>query len=152
MRSGFREAFEDQSVLQRIDVGDAEHIRDERAGGRSAPWPDRNPALLGEVDEIPNDQDVADEAGLLEHAELVIEALRKLIVDLGAVAVTLDKPFAQRSRKYASRETPFGTGYSGYFDLPNSISRLQRSAIANVFAIASGKSLNSSRISSGDLK
>ena len=41
-RSGFMTAFEQQVVRERVDVGDAERIRDERAGARAAARTDRN--------------------------------------------------------------------------------------------------------------
>jgi len=53
--------------------------------------------LLGKVDEIPNDQDVTDEARFLEHPELVIEALTKLTVDPGAVAVAFFQTFVTKA-------------------------------------------------------
>src|SRR5439155_1926243 len=68
--------------------GDAKHIGDKRPGGGTSTRPDRDFSLLRESNEIPNDQDVTDEAGLLENAQLVLEALAQLIVDLGALAVT----------------------------------------------------------------
>src|SRR5947209_643142 len=82
-------AFEEQPVLQRIDIGDPEHISDERSRGRSAARTNRNSAPFGEVNEIPNNQDVTDEAGLLEHAQFVGEPFARLFVDLGALAVAL---------------------------------------------------------------
>ena len=88
-----QKAFEDQTELQRIDVGDSENVGNERTRRRSTPGPDRNAAAFGEVNEIPNDQDVTDESGLLEHAQFVGEPLAQLVVDLRALAVTLLESF-----------------------------------------------------------
>ena len=79
--------------MQRIDVGDADNIGDKRTGGRPSSRPDRDPSLLGEVNKIPNDQDVTDEPSLLEHAEFVIEPLTKFVVDLGAFAIAINQTF-----------------------------------------------------------
>ncbi len=42
---GIEEALEQQVVAQRVDVGDAQRVGDQRAGGRAAPGPDRDAAL-----------------------------------------------------------------------------------------------------------
>ncbi len=55
---GVEEALEDQVVLDRIDVGDAEAVGDEAAGGRAAARPDRDALLAGVADEVPDDQEV----------------------------------------------------------------------------------------------
>ena len=60
------EALKNEPELQRIDISDAKNVGDERAGSRSAPGSDRNSAAFREVNEVPNDQDVADETGFLE--------------------------------------------------------------------------------------
>lgn len=76
MRPGrIQETLEKKAVLQRINVGDAENVGDHRTCRRTAPRPDWNPALFGEMNEIPNDEQITDEAGFLEDIELIIEAL-----------------------------------------------------------------------------
>src|ERR1041385_8406647 len=126
--------FEVQTILQRVDVGYAENVSDDRTGGRAAAGTDWNLALLGEMDEIPDDQNVADKPRFFENAQFVIQALRKLIVDLDPVAVTLLQAFPAQLAQVAFARNSF------------------RRRILRVFVIASGKSLNNSRISSGDLK
>ena len=53
---GVEEALEDQVVLDRIDVGDAQAVGDEAAGRRAAARADRNALLAGVADEVPHDQ------------------------------------------------------------------------------------------------
>ena len=55
---GVEEALEDQVVLDRIDVGDAQAVGDEAAGRRAAARPDRDALLARVADEIPDDQEV----------------------------------------------------------------------------------------------
>ena len=52
---GIEEALEEQFVLERIDIGDAERVGDERTGGRSAAGTNGNIVLAGVADEIPDD-------------------------------------------------------------------------------------------------
>ena len=61
---GVEEALEDDVVLDRIDAGDAEPVRDEAAGRGAAARPDRNAAAPRVVDEVRDDQEVAGEAHL----------------------------------------------------------------------------------------
>src|SRR5262249_14470145 len=75
-----KKAFEEQPILERIDVGNSKSVGDKGASGRATARPDRNSAAFREVDEIPYDQDVTDETGFLEHAEFISEPLAKLIV------------------------------------------------------------------------
>jgi hypothetical protein len=44
-----QEAFEQQSVAQRIQVGDAQRVRDQRAGPGTASGPDRNTVFFAQL-------------------------------------------------------------------------------------------------------
>ena len=55
---GIEEALEDQVVLDRIDVGDPQAIRDEAAGRRAAARPNRDAVFARVADEVPGDQEV----------------------------------------------------------------------------------------------
>ncbi len=55
---GIQEALEDQVVLDRIDVGDAQAVGDEAAGRRAAARADRDALLARVADEVPDDQEV----------------------------------------------------------------------------------------------
>ena len=84
-----------QTKSQRIDVGDSQDVGDQGTSGRPTARPDRNALLLGEVDEVPNNQDVADKSGLLQDPQLVIKAMPKIWIARGALAVALPQaPFA----------------------------------------------------------
>src|SRR5439155_12582243 len=82
-----QKALEDQSILQRVDVGDSENVSDNRTRGRTAPGPDRNAFLFGKMNEIPNNEEITDEPSSLEDAELIIESLDQLCVAHRAFAV-----------------------------------------------------------------
>ena len=70
---GIEEALEQQAPAQRVEVGDLERPGDQRARARAAAGPDRDAVVLGPLDEVGNDQEVAREAHLLDHVELVGE-------------------------------------------------------------------------------
>ena len=72
---GVEKALENEAVAHRVEVGDAEHVGHHAPGGRSASRTDGNAALLGEVDEVPDDEKVAGETELFEDAELVVQTL-----------------------------------------------------------------------------
>ena len=55
---GVEEALEQQVVVDRVDVGDAQAVGDEAAGGRAAARADRNAVLAGVADEVPDDEEV----------------------------------------------------------------------------------------------
>ena len=57
-----------------------------RAGGRAAAGADGDAAVLGELDVVPDDEEVGVEAHLADDAELEVEALAHLGAGLGAVA------------------------------------------------------------------
>ena len=70
-----QEALEQQVVAQRVEVGDAQRIRDQRAGARSPARADGHPVLLRPVDEVGDDQEVAREAHLDDGGDLEREPL-----------------------------------------------------------------------------
>ena len=89
---GVQETLEQQAVAKRIDVGDLERVRDQRPGGRAAARTDRDPRVLGVLDEVPHDQEVAGEAHPLDHVELVVRALERLRRHRIAVALAHPLP------------------------------------------------------------
>ncbi len=80
------EALEEQVVLQRVDVGDAERVTDDAAGGRPAAGAHGDAVVLGELHVVPDDEEVGVETHLADDAELEVEALAHLIAGLDAVA------------------------------------------------------------------
>src|SRR5690625_6011192 len=67
---GVREALEQQTVLQRLDVGYAQRGGDYGAGARTTARPDGDALVLGPGDEVSDDQAVIGEAHGDDHAEL----------------------------------------------------------------------------------
>ena len=80
---GVEKTLKDQFVAQRIDRGDAEGIGHDAAAARAAAGADRDILLARVVHEIPDDQEVVHEAGFLDHAHLVIEAVHDLCLGVG---------------------------------------------------------------------
>src|SRR3569623_3303577 len=90
---GIQEPLEQQLELDRIDIGDAHRPRDRAAGARAAPRADRDAVILRPVDEVPDDEEVAREPQLLDHAVLARAALAILIrVELLAALGHLAEP------------------------------------------------------------
>ena len=69
-----QEPLERQTVEDRVDGGDVEHVADHRVGRRS-PALAEDPAFPGEVDHVVHDQEVAREVLLLDHRELSLQPL-----------------------------------------------------------------------------
>ena len=65
--------LEQQVVLQRVEAGDVERVRHQRAGPRPAPRADRAAVVLCPVDEVGDDQEVAGEAHLQDRVDLEVE-------------------------------------------------------------------------------
>jgi hypothetical protein len=72
---GIEEALEEQTVLQRVDVGDLHRVADQAAGGRSAARAYRDAVIFRVADEVPNYQEVAGELHVLDHLDFAIQAL-----------------------------------------------------------------------------
>ena len=70
---GVQEALEQQAVAQGVQVGDGQRPGDQRAGARTAPRPHRDAMRLGPLDEVRDDQEVAGEAHLDDHADLAFQ-------------------------------------------------------------------------------
>ena len=64
-----QEAFEQQVVLDRIEIGDAQAVRDRAASGRTATRSDAHASVFRVLDEIPHDQEVRGEAHVLDHLQ-----------------------------------------------------------------------------------
>ena len=118
---GIEEALEQQRVAQRIEVGDAERIGDQRAGAGAAAGPDRHAVALRPVDEVGDDQEVAGEAHLHDGRGLEFEA-RDVLGPLArrarrrrdrAPRAAARGPRPPRARRCSSMVTPSGVGKSG---------------------------------------
>ena len=70
---GIQEALEQEAVAQRIEIGDAEGVRDERAGPGAAPRSDGHAVALRPVDEVGDDQEVPGEPHLHDRRRLEVE-------------------------------------------------------------------------------
>src|SRR5436190_634740 len=78
LAAGVEEPLEQQRVADRVEVGDAQAVGDQRAGRRAAAGADRDAVLTGEADEVPDDQEVVREAHLLDRLQLELEPLAQL--------------------------------------------------------------------------
>ncbi len=70
-----QEAFEEEVVLDRVDAGDAEHVRDDRVGCRSAALAG-HAMLARESHQVPVDEEELGETSLFDHLQLALQPLR----------------------------------------------------------------------------
>jgi len=72
---GIQEALEQQLVLQRIEVGDAQSVGNERTGSRSAAGANGNFALFGIADKVPHDKEISRKLHLLDDVQFAFQSL-----------------------------------------------------------------------------
>ncbi len=96
-RHAFRveEALEQQVVRQRVQVGDLQRPRHQRAGARAAARADRDALVLAPLDEVGHDQEVAGEAHLDDGVELEFEPLEIVLAGLARRQRVLLQAFFQ---------------------------------------------------------
>ena len=94
---GVQEALEQEVVAERVHVGDRQAVGHDRPRRRAAAGADGDAVLLGELDEVPHDQEVGVEAHAVDHVELDVHPFQRLGRRRVAVAEpqTLGHPFAQ---------------------------------------------------------
>src|SRR5690606_7330078 len=80
------EAFEQQVVLQRVQVGDQVHVGDQRSSPGTTAGADRHAVVLGPLDEVHHDQEVTGKAHLDDDIQLELEPVQ---IDLAALLVIL---------------------------------------------------------------
>ena len=66
---GIEEALEQQLELDRIEIGDLQGIGHQRSGAGATPGADRDAMLLGPLDEVGDDQEVAGEIHLVDDPD-----------------------------------------------------------------------------------
>src|SRR6202012_3459546 len=67
------EAFEEELVLQRIDVGDLHDVGDKRSGGRASARSDRDVLLASIPDKVPDDHEIAGKLHLFDDVKFTIK-------------------------------------------------------------------------------
>ena len=155
-----QEPFEQQVVGQGIEVRDPEAVGDQAAGGGTAARAHGDAVLLGIADEIPDDQEIPGKAHLFEHRDLGFEPrpcrASGSMLPLPLHRLDLLEAFLQAfPRQFGHVGFPgvaLGHRESGEDGISRAASsRLQRSAIATVFEMASGTWAKDFFISSGVL-
>ncbi|GBC76305.1 hypothetical protein HRbin07_00504 [bacterium HR07] len=99
---GVQKAFKDQSVLERVYIGDAQTVTDQAAGGRAAPRPHRDIATLREFHKVLDDQKIPGIAHLGDHIEFVLQTVCDL---LGECAEARLRPFIRQRTQIIVRVT-----------------------------------------------
>src|SRR5699024_6287562 len=78
-----QEPLEQQPVLERVEIGDPHRVGDHRAGARTTARAHPDALLLGPLDVVGDHQEVAGEAHLEDHGDLVVRTLLHRIGDAG---------------------------------------------------------------------
>jgi len=75
-----RKRSEDQAVVERVEVGDAHRVGDDRAAAEPRPRADRHAVVLRPHDEIRHHEEVGGETHLTDDLDLVFGLLTALLV------------------------------------------------------------------------
>ena len=86
---GVEETFEQQVELQRIEIGDLQGIGHQRASAGTTSGADGNAVVLGPLDKVGNDKEVAGKAHIVDYVQLDLQAIFVLLALLGIVRVAL---------------------------------------------------------------
>ena len=79
-------------MLQRIDIGDAQRVRDQRSRRRTTARTHRNVTLAGVADEIPDDQEVSGELHLLDDGQFPGQPLLVFRQVMSQPALRIERP------------------------------------------------------------
>src|SRR5262249_37097844 len=115
---GIQKSLENQPVLQRIDIGNSQNVSDHRSRGRTATRANRDAPLLGEMDEIPNDEQITNEPGFLQHAEFVIEPLEQFRIGRRPLAVAFAQALITKLAQITLARFPGWNRILGIFRAP----------------------------------
>ncbi len=113
---GVEEALEQQVIAQRVQVGDAQAVGHQGAGARAAPGAHRHAVVLGPVDEVGDDEEVARKAHLQDGLDLELQArrvLRALLPALRRIGKELDEALLQALRRLVRQERVEGDAFRG---------------------------------------
>ena len=94
---GIQEALEDQVVIQRIDVRDAQAVGHEAPGRRAAARTDGNALLARVPDEVPDDHEVSRILHPLDHFDFVRETLFVLLYRMAERASGIERTKARQA-------------------------------------------------------
>ena len=94
-------ALEQQVEAEGIEIGDGQHIGDQRTGTRAAPRPHRDTLRLGIFDEVGDDQEVAGKLHLGDDIKFEVEALGILIAAAAFHHAAGGKPLNQSLMRLA---------------------------------------------------
>ena len=83
---GVQKPLEEEVILERVDVGDADGVGDDARRAAAAPRPYRDAALLGPLDKVHDDEVILGKAHAEDDAQLVIGALFDRFGDLAVAA------------------------------------------------------------------
>ncbi len=81
------ESFEEQVVLDRIEIGDPEAVRHGTTRRRAAARTDPDPDVPGVADHVPGDQEVRGEPHALDRVQLELDPIDRGLRDRGPPAL-----------------------------------------------------------------
>ncbi len=98
-------------MLERIQIGDTQAVRDERAGARAAARADGDPVLARPPDEVRDDQEIPGEPHLTDNIELHAQPLA-VLAPLGGIEDS-GQSRLEATQRLGAHEV-LGRGVSGY--------------------------------------
>ncbi|KFM93090.1 hypothetical protein DJ90_2785 [Paenibacillus macerans] len=109
---GIQKPFKQQVILDRVDIGDAQHVSNQAACRRSPARAGNDPAVVSEGNEIPNDEKIIGKSHLADHFQLITQPLLKpfpirFVLPHVQMAVALLQPFFAQLSQIALRGQPF---------------------------------------------
>src|ERR1700683_1875913 len=88
-----KKTLEQQFHFDGVNRGDAERIADRAVGGRSAAL-HQNVLFAAELDDVPDDQEIAGQVELFDEGELVIDLAASAAAQIGGLAmIAIDRAF-----------------------------------------------------------
>ena len=146
---GRQEPFEQQPERDRVGLGDTERVTD-RAVRRAPPPLAVDVGAAAELDDVVQQQEVAGEAELLDHAQLVRRSVASpaRVAD-GSPGRRPPRPGARARATTTSRRDPSGTGESGSCGAASFRSNAHSRAMSTVRSTAPGQRANRRSCSAG---
>ena len=129
---GVEEALEEEVVLDRVQVGDAEAVGYHAAGRAASPGAYRDAVALGPVDKVLNDEEVVREAHVGYGLQLEVDTVPQVGVGVDLLTVALAGAFPGQMAEIGDRAAEFISAVVAFFVVPPAVDDI---AIAGQMAV-----------------
>ena len=118
---GIEEALEEEVVLHRVQVGDAEAVGYHAAGSAASPGTYRDAVALGPVDKVLNDEEVVREAHVGDGLQLEVDAVPQVGIGIDLLAVALAGAFPGQVAEVSDRSAEFVSAVVAFLVVPPAV-------------------------------